>query len=95
MNNVNLPRKYVTKRMQYWYWLMEEFGLKYIYLKGSANNLADTLSWLDTGKDVTEVLCILDTTEVASTMHNDTLQAEVFNSVADENIPENAYPLST
>ena len=49
---------------------MEEFSLKFMYLKGLANNLAHVLSCLDTGKDVTEVIYILDTTKVIGTMHN-------------------------
>ena len=32
-----------------------------MYLKESANNLADTLSCLDIVKDITKVLCTLDT----------------------------------
>ena len=73
---------------------MEEFGLKFIYLKGLTNKLADALSQLDTGKDVTEVLYVLDTAIVVSTICDDILQAEVFNLVVDNNIPENTYPLS-
>ena len=61
MNNVNPLTKHASKRMQHWRWLMEEFGPKFIYLKRSANNLADTLSKLDTGKDVAQVLCVLNT----------------------------------
>ena len=73
---------------------MEEFSLKFIYLKDSANKLANALSQLDTGKDVTEVLYVLDTAIVVSTICDDILQAEVFNLVVDNNIPENTYPLS-
>ena len=52
---------------------MEEFGLKFIYLKGLANKLANALSRLDTGKDVTEALRVLDTVTVVSAMSDDVL----------------------
>ena len=51
-NNVNLLTKHTLKCMQHQCQLIEEFGLKFVYLKGSANNLVDSLSQLDTNKEV-------------------------------------------
>ena len=95
INNVNLLTKHVSKCIQYWRWLMEEFSPKFVYLKSLANNLANTLSRLDIGKDIAQALCILDTKEDVIKMFNDVLQAEVFNSVMDNNILEHVYSLST
>jgi hypothetical protein len=44
MNNMNLLTKHASKCTQYWYWLIEKFSSKFVYLKASANNLADILS---------------------------------------------------
>ena len=71
MNNVNLLIKYASKYIQYQYQLMEEFGPKFIYLNGPANNLANTLSQLKTGKDVSDALCVLDTNKVVISMYDD------------------------
>ena len=65
MNNVLLTTKHASKRIQHWRWLMEEFGPEFVYLKGPANNLADALSRLDTGKQVTRALCYLEGEDVA------------------------------
>ena len=66
MNNMNLLTKYASKCTQYWYWLIEKFSSKFVYLKASANNLADILSQLDTAdsKHIAEALYILDTKDV-------------------------------
>ena len=53
MNNMNSLIKYVSKDIQHLWWLIEEFSLKFIYLKDSVNSLADALSQLDIDKDVT------------------------------------------
>jgi len=74
---------------------MEEFGPKFVYLKGSANNLADALSRLDTGKEVAEALCLLESEDVTYSTLDDIAQAEICNSVADDDIPNYVYLLST
>ena len=50
---------------------------------------------LDADKDDTQALYILDITEDVIKMFNDAPQAEVVNTVIDNNIPEHIYPLST
>ena len=94
INNVNLLTKHVSKCIQYWRWLIEEFSPKFVYLKGLANNLADALSRLDRGKDIAQALYILDTEIDVVKLFNNVSQAKIFNSAADENIPEYVYLLS-
>ena len=53
MSNINPITKYTSKQVEYWYQIIEEFRPAFVYLKGLANNLANVLSYLDTGKQVT------------------------------------------
>ena len=94
MSNVKPTTKYASKRMQRWRWLMEEFGPTFKYLKGKANNLADALSRLDTGKEVAQTLCLLEAEDVTFCHLDDAAQAEMYDAAADDDIPVHIYPLS-
>ena len=95
MNNVKSMTKYASKRIQCWRWLIEEFDPSFKYLKGEANNLADALSRLDMGKEVAEALCLLESEDVTYSTLDNVAQAEICNSVADDDIPNYVYLLST
>jgi len=73
---------------------MKEFSPTFKYLKGEANNLANTLSCLDIGKEVAEALYLLESEDVTYSTLDDVVQAEICNSVADDDIPNYVYLLS-
>ena len=52
--------KHASKSVKYWHWIMENFRPKFAYLKGSANSLANSLSYLDTGAKVAQALYYLE-----------------------------------
>jgi len=95
MNNVNPTTKHASKRLTHWRWLMEEFGPTFECLKGSGNNLADALSRLDTGHSVGHTLCHLEVDDVIFKPEGDVAQAEMFNSLVEEVIPQHVFPMST
>ena len=74
---------------------MEEFGPTFVYLKGSDNNLADALSRLDTGHSVAHTFCYLEVDDVIFKPEGDVAQAEMFNSLVEEEIPQHVFPMST
>ena len=93
MNNVNPTTKHASKRITHWRWLMEEFGPKFVYLRGDANNIADTFSRLETKNKVSEALCCLEAADVTFSNLTELEQAELFDSLAEEETPQYVYPL--
>ena len=67
MNNMNLLTKSISKYIQHWHQLIEEFSSKFIYLRDSANNLANVLSQSDTAEQIVEALYALDTENLCYT----------------------------
>ena len=93
MNNVNPTTKHASKRITHWRWLMEEFGPTFVYVRGDANNIADTFSRLETKNKVSEALCCLEAADVTFSSLTDMEQAELFDSLAEEETPQYVYPL--
>ena len=74
--------------------LQKYFGPKFVYLKVLANNLVDSLSYLDTESKVTYALCHLESEDVIFKNLNGIEQAKMFDSLADEEIANIAFPLN-
>ena len=95
MNKTNPTTKYTLKQVQHWHQLIEEFKLEFIYLKGSTNNSADSLSRLNTVSELTAALHYLKGKDTEFKELSNAEQAQMLNSLADEEIANAAFLLSS